>query len=38
MIVSFNNISPVTSPLYTKNILEREAFDVAAMYIKGIQV
>ncbi len=32
------NYPPVTSPLYTKILLEREAFDIAAIYVKKFPV
>jgi len=38
LLEAIRNYPPVTSPLYTINPLEREAFDVAATYIKTIPV
>lgn len=38
LLEAIRNYPPVTSPLYTSNQLEREAFDVAAIYAKSISV
>ncbi len=38
LLDAIRNYPPVTSPLYTSNPLEREAFEVAAMYVKSMPV
>lgn len=38
LLDAIRNYPPVDSPLYTSNPLEREAFDLAAMYVRYIPV
>ena len=37
LLDAIQNYPPITSPLYTVNPLEREAFDVSAQYVKTLQ-
>ena len=38
LLDAIRNYPPVDSPLYTKNALEREAFDVSALYVRQILI